>query len=213
MPKPEVVILDGSLVTSGSKYLQICNSLDAMAQAIESFWSKGATDKSRALAADALNLGWKILPEFVMEECSVEDAEKMLLASNLAGNAINISKTTAAHAWSYGFTSNKGIPHGHAVWLTLPMIYELHYQKSRYRNDNFGEVMDQLNELLGLKHTENKYGQLSTMLSELELPHDFSNLRISSHERKTLASSINSERMGNNPVSFQEADIKTIFQI
>ena len=48
----------------------------------------------------------------------------MAVASNLAGQAINISKTTAPHAWSYGFTYNYDIPHGHAVWLTLPQVFQ-----------------------------------------------------------------------------------------
>ena len=41
----------------------------------------------------------------------------MILASNLAGKAINISKTTAPHAVSYPFTSLFNISHGHAVSL------------------------------------------------------------------------------------------------
>ena len=57
--KPDAVILDGSLVTSGNKYLKICNGLDAMAQAIESYWAVGATDESRHYARSALKLGGK----------------------------------------------------------------------------------------------------------------------------------------------------------
>jgi alcohol dehydrogenase class IV len=47
-------------------------------------------------------------------------------AAYRAGNAINISKTTAAHAWTYGITNYHGMPHGHAVWLTLPKIFKMH---------------------------------------------------------------------------------------
>jgi len=42
----------------------------------------------------------------------------------LSGKAINISKTTAAHALSYSLTAHYGLPHGHAVALTLPAIFE-----------------------------------------------------------------------------------------
>ena len=41
----------------------------------------------------------------------------MLVGANLAGRAINISKTIAPHALSYPFTTLYGIPHGHAVSL------------------------------------------------------------------------------------------------
>ena len=47
-------------------------------------------------------------------------------AANLAGKAINISKTTSPHAFSYSFTSEYSVPHGQAVWLTLPEIFEVH---------------------------------------------------------------------------------------
>ena len=43
----------------------------------------------------------------------------MIKAANLAGEAINISKTTAPHALSYPFTSHFGINHGHAVAITF----------------------------------------------------------------------------------------------
>ena len=46
----------------------------------------------------------------------------MAIASNLAGKAINISKTIAPHALSYPCTTLYGIPHGHAVSLTFNNI-------------------------------------------------------------------------------------------
>ena len=39
-----------------------------------------------------------------------------------AGIAINIAKTTAAHAFSYPLTSYFDIPHGHVVSLTIGEI-------------------------------------------------------------------------------------------
>jgi alcohol dehydrogenase class IV len=46
----------------------------------------------------------------------------MLRGAYFAGCAIDITRTTAAHAFSYAFTSAHRIPHGHAVWLTLPDV-------------------------------------------------------------------------------------------
>ena len=47
----------------------------------------------------------------------------MSLAALNAGRAINISKTTGAHALSYFLTSNYNIPHGQAVALTFADWY------------------------------------------------------------------------------------------
>ena len=55
----------------------------------------------------------------------------MSIAANLAGQAINISKTTAAHAWSYGITKNHQVPHGHAVALTLVHVMKANYEYAK----------------------------------------------------------------------------------
>ena len=49
----------------------------------------------------------------------------MIEALNLAGQAINITKTTTPHAWSYGISMQLNIPHGHSIWITLPKIYNI----------------------------------------------------------------------------------------
>ena len=56
----------------------------------------------------------------------------MSIAANLAGKAINISKTTAPHATSYPFTSLFNISHGHAVSLFLKIFLNLIFKI--YRN-------------------------------------------------------------------------------
>jgi len=48
----------------------------------------------------------------------------MAKASHFSGKAITISKTTACHAVSYPLTSYFGVPHGHAVALTMPAFLE-----------------------------------------------------------------------------------------
>ena len=71
----------------------------------------------------------------------------MMEAANLAGKAINISKTTAAHAWSYAITSNYSVPHVHAVWLTLPRIFEMHATASP----------EMVTDPRGMKHPSSNY--------------------------------------------------------
>ena len=210
---PDAVVLDGSLVQSGSKYLKICNALDAMAQAIESFWAVGATAQSREFALCGLELGWKIFPEFISEQCPDAIAQQMIEAANQAGKAINVSKTTAAHAWSYAFTSLKGIPHGHAVWLTLPMIFEQHYVRSRDSDPEFRLKMDQLCQVLDLDQMVEKSSQLRKYLSGFGILYDFADLKTDVSERRYLSSSVNIERMKNNPVSFDDEEINQIFEL
>jgi alcohol dehydrogenase class IV len=48
----------------------------------------------------------------------------MLWAAHAAGRAIDVSRTTLAHALSYELTIKFGIPHGHAVALSIPWVFD-----------------------------------------------------------------------------------------
>lgn len=82
-------------------------AFDAYAQAVESLWAKGATEESRGFARKALDLMAK---------------GDVLLGSYWAGRAIDISRTTAAHAFSYYMTATYGVPHGEAVYMMFPYV-------------------------------------------------------------------------------------------
>ena len=63
----------------------------------------------------------------------------MLQAANLAGKAINIAKTSGAHAISYVLTSKFNIPHGQAVALTLPAWYDFNHNCNENNINESGE--------------------------------------------------------------------------
>lgn len=209
--KPNAVVLDGSLSKSGTQYQKACNALDAMAQAIESYWAVGSTAESREYSIAALELGWHTLPSYVSDKCTNSEVEKMLEAANLAGKAINISKTTAAHAWSYAFTAEYDIPHGHAVWLTLPQIFEVHAKHASYANSNLQRIISELMEILGIGASESVSDTLKSYLDLINIEHRFENLNMDKMKRIELAGKVNMERMSNNPVKFSDEEILRIF--
>ena len=61
----------------------------------------------------------------------------MSIAANLAGKAINISKTTAPHATSYPFTSLFNISHGHAVSLFFENFFKFNFQNLQKSETTF----------------------------------------------------------------------------
>lgn len=90
---------------------------DAFAHGFESIWARSATRESTQFAVEALRIGW---------ECrSSWDYGKLQTMGRLAGQAIAISKTTAAHALSYEWTQKLGIPHGFAVAASLAALHAL----------------------------------------------------------------------------------------
>ena len=104
---PTDQILIPEFCESASDYQKASCAFDAYAQAVESLWASGATEESRGYARKALD--WMAKGE-------------LLLGSYWAGRAIDISRTTAAHAFSYYMTATYGTPHGEAVYMMFPYI-------------------------------------------------------------------------------------------
>tara|TARA_B110000879_G_scaffold166078_1_gene214621 strand:+ start:1963 stop:3090 length:1128 start_codon:yes stop_codon:yes gene_type:complete len=205
---PNAIILDGRLSMSGNDYQITCNALDAMAQAIESSWAIGSTTDSRSYAFQALEKGWNIVPRIIGKSRDAMLFQQMVEAANLAGRAINISKTTASHAWSYAFTTHHNIPHGHAVWLTLPAIFQAHLNASddeiidtrgvKY----FRRLMQKIAELIDPEILSCPEKILKDFLVTIGIEHEFNELGLTSQDqRKFISSQVNIERMANHPVN------------
>ncbi len=123
--RPSHVLLIPEWTYSMPPFQTACSGMDALAQAVESQWARGATDESRAYARRALDLALQHLMAAVQRPDPV-NREGMLEAAHAAGRAIDISKTTAAHAYSYVLTTEFGLPHGQAVGLLLPFFVGYH---------------------------------------------------------------------------------------
>jgi len=216
---PNVVILDGNLSLSTNNYQTACNALDAMAQAIESSWAISSTSESIDYSFSALEKGWHIVPKICNGDRREKYIQQLLEAANFAGRAINISKTTASHAWSYAFTTNYNIPHGHAVWLTLPAIFQAHTTVAdkdiidsrgvKY----FRQLMERISNIIDIKGNSKPEDVLKKFLDVIGIEHDFNILGLTStDERKLIASQVNMERMANHPIDLSTHTDK-IFKI
>lgn len=217
---PDGVILDGSLIASASSYQMACNGLDALAQAIESAWAAGSTEQSRDYSFRAVSLCAKYLKDVLVPDASTDALQGMMEAANLAGKAINISKTTAAHAWSYAITSHYGVPHGHAVWLTLPKIFQMHAAAPAdlvtdpRGVDHFKSVMMRLMDIWGITSPMDSANILTNYLTTINVEKDLSLMGADTHEkRKFLSKQVNMQRMSNNPIGLTKEQVKQIFDL
>lgn len=178
---PDVAVVYPPFTYSNGEYQTACAGFDAVAQAIESFWAKGATDESRAYSKKALSLLWNQLPQLVQNPTEAL-RDQVAEGAYWAGRAINISTTTAPHAFSYVFTSHYGYPHGHAVALTFPFFMKLNGTQELF-------------ELLGMS-AEHVIQQTEAYISALGLS---IKLPVTVDVASALQS-VNLQRLANNPV-------------
>ncbi len=216
---PDLVGLNVKFTMTQSKYLTTCAGLDALSQAIESYWSVGSNFLSKLYAQKALKLLIDNLSESV-HIGSIESRKSVMEGAYLAGRAINITKTTAPHAISYNFTTYFGIPHGHAVFLTLPSFFEFNNQVTESDlNDKRGvsyinETMKELCQILKVKNVLEGKKFLEDFASSLGMELSLNKLGINSKEDlELIINNINLERLKNNPRHLNSENLLTIFKI
>ena len=134
--KPDYFFLIPKLIINSSKKIKSSAGFDAISQAIESLISNRSTKQSVYFAKKSLEYSFKNFVNFVAKP-NLDNTAKMSIAANLSGKAISISKTTAPHALSYPFTAHFGIPHGHAVSLTLNEFLKFNYKNINKSVSNF----------------------------------------------------------------------------
>ena len=192
---PDHVILQPDLLKTLPIYQKKCTMLDALCQAIESWWSKKATSESIFYSKKAIKLILSNMDSYLKNEA--EGNKNMLIASNLAGKAINITTTTAPHAMSYKLTSLYGLPHGHAAALCLPKVW-------RYMKDFEG-----IASALGKESSEDAILFFEELLQSLEI---FPPPIVRIGDLDILTDSVNTQRLKNNPVILDRDTIKALYE-
>ena len=202
MLKPDGVILDASLLDSLPLYHKKSCALDALAQGIESYWSRGANDDSRVHAYLAIIGVLDNLKNYLNGDPHA--AEEMLDASYQSGKAIQITRTTAAHAMSYMLTKRMGLAHGHACMITLPTLWEMMQEKEEMQ-----DTLRDISEKMRLGDIRMAPKLLKGILYDLEM--DIPPVP-DEETLDELAGSVNVERLNNHPVTMTKDEIKTAYR-
>ncbi len=207
---PNAVILDSSLLKTLPTYQKKCTLLDALCQGIESWWSVNSTDESKGYAKKAVEMIVANMGAYLAGDEAA--AGRILTAANLAGQAINITQTTAPHAMSYKLTSFYKLPHGHAVAICLPKVWRAMLEHMTACIDPRGseylaETFTQIATALGADGPEAAIRRFEQMLRELGVAPP----GITPAELDLLAASVNPVRLKNNPVAFTEGELREIY--
>ena len=206
---PDYFFLFPNLIINNPFRIKSSAGFDAIAQGVESLISLKSNYKSVFYAKKSLKLSLKNYLSFLKKPNKI-NSKNMLIASNLAGKAINISKTTAPHAISYPFTSLFGIDHGHAVSLTLEKFLSFNFENIKRSESNFrlSERYRIIFKLFGIKNIKELSDKIKFLKKENKLIDSFSDLGIDLNSKiKKILDQVNFLRLKNNPVKVSKEDI------
>lgn len=212
---PDVAIVDAALTTSLPKYVTATTGMDALCQAIESYWSINSNDESKGFASNAIEL---IINNLVTAVNQADSAARLAMAkaANLAGKAINITRTTAPHAISYPLTSYFGIAHGHAVGLTLSSLLLFNAQVTEDDVlDSRGveyvkETISKLCTILDVQTVQGAKQRIDAMISECGLQIRLSSLGLKKEDIEIITNEFNADRAKNNPRVINKESLQKI---
>jgi alcohol dehydrogenase class IV len=119
----DLVILDPELTLSLPGSLTAATGLDAMVHAIEACTVKQSHPLAQSFGLHAIRLGIENLEKAIDHPQDVDARGKLLIASTLAGMAIDGAGTGLAHGIGHALGTIAGIHHGRAVTLALDVIF------------------------------------------------------------------------------------------
>ena len=212
---PDIAILEPSVLKTLPLYQKKCTMLDALCQGIESWWSVNSTEESYEYSRKAIELIMANWQKYIFDN-DAEAAANIMLGANYGGRAINITATTAAHAFSYKITSLYKLPHGHAVAVCLPEIWEYMLNHLDRCLDRRGQqyLMGIFNEIattIGVKNPSEAIAIFRDMMKRMDLANPVSTDR--DEDIDVLSTSVNPVRLKNNPVELDEQTIRFLYDI
>ena len=199
------------LITAPNK-IKASAGFDALAQALESLVSKKSNNQSVDYATKSLKISINSYISF-LNNPNLKNATEMSIASNLAGKAINISKTTAPHAVSYPFTSLYNISHGHAVGLFFESFFKFNFNNLNKSETSFDlkKRFKLIFNLFNVNDINDFNSKITLIKKKAKLIDNLETLNIDINKNsEKIIKGINLLRLGNNPVKINDKDILKI---
>lgn len=210
---PDYALLEPSVLKTLPLYQKKCTMMDALCQGIESWWSVNSTEESYEYSRKTIELIIANWEKYIFENDS-EAAANIMLGANYGGRAINITATTAAHAMSYKITSLYNFPHGHAVAVCLPEIWQYMINNMGQCVDQRGsvylsDIFDSIAKTMGAENVKEVVSIFRNMVKKMELVNPTSENK--EEDLEVLATSVNLVRLKNNPVGLGVEVIKRLY--
>ncbi len=209
---PDMYFLCPDFLIGNPKNIKASSGFDVISQSLESILSLKSNNKSLIYAKQSLELSINNFTNFVKKPNYVSRS-KMIIAANLSGKAISISKTIAPHAVSYPFTSYYGINHGHAVSINLEKFLLFNFINSNQSKAKFdiNHRFKILFSYFNVKNINDLCTKINYLKRQANLQDDFKKLGINiNKDIDKITNGVNILRLKNNPIKLDKRDLKDI---
>ena len=212
---PDYAVLEPSVLKTLPLYQKKCTMMDALCQGIESWWSVNSTEESYEYSRKTVELIMANWRKYIFENDD-EAAAQIMLAANYGGRAINITQTTAAHAFSYKITSMYKLPHGHAVAVCLPEIWDYMTNHMNRVVDTRGQmyldrIFTEIARAMGPGMIRMAIAKFRQMMKDMQLENPMSTNKV--EDIKVLTGSVNPVRLKNNPIALDQEAIMGLYAL
>ena len=209
---PSTVLMDPNALKTLPLYQKKATMMDALCHAIESFWSVNSTEKSKEYSRAAIQAVLKHMDGYLAN--TEEGNAGMLKAAHTAGQAINITQTTAGHAMCYKITSLFHSAHGHAAILCDRVLFPWMAENTDKCTDPRGEeylkaTLDEIGRAMGCKDATEGAEKLRIIFDSLELEVPTA----TAEQFEILKNSVNPVRLKNHPIALDVDTIDSLYHI
>ena len=197
---PTAAVVDPLLTVSVPPKTTMNTGLDAMAHALEGYWSINHQPISDLMAIEAVRLILENLEKAYNKGSDLEARTNMAFASLLGGLSFALPKTAASHACSYPLSEDYHLPHGEACAFTLDSLVKI----------NNDERLEYLSRRAGLSGSEELAERIHSLKAAAGLKmtlEDLGEVRL----EKLCSDCASHALMKNNPVKLSEDMLKEMF--
>ena len=197
---PDVALVDPVLSSSVPPKTTMITGLDALAHALEGFWSIYHQPVSDLMATESVRIILSVLEKAYLDGTDMEARTDMAYAALLGGLSFARSKTAASHACSYPLSEDYHMPHGEACAFTLDSFVKI----------NADERLEELCRKAGLEGTAELASKIHALkkLAGLKMSlADLGDVDLDKLCRDCLAHPL----MANNPVSPDDEMLRSMF--
>ena len=198
---PTVAIVDPLLSGTVPPRTTMNTGLDALAHALEGYWSKNHQPISDLMAVEAVRMILGNLETAYTDGGNKEARANMAQASLLGGLSFALPKTAGCHACSYPLSEDYHLPHGEACAFTLDSFVRI----------NADERLELLCRRAGLSGTEELAAWIGRMKELAGLRRRLSDLGEVDLDKLAHDCAVHG-LMANNPVPMDEQSLRAMFE-